>query len=167
MEKAKQELYRIIQTNHLWTVGSKSKQHFSECNIKNKWYLLSRKSQDLGTCTLRRLTDCSKTQHQSLRMWFQCYRCFTENKHFRSLSLHLLPIEQTSVRFSIKLAESSLVLNMAPWAVLAWLMRQPIIKQRAETNHISSKAPLASNPALSHTVRLNLLKTPPSHRSDD
>lgn len=35
MKKSMQELYKIIQMNHLWTVGSKSK-HFSESNIKKK-----------------------------------------------------------------------------------------------------------------------------------
>lgn len=101
MKKSMHELYKIIQMNHLWTVGSKSK-HFSECNIKKKRYSAQHQiSRSQRTCRLRRLTDIPKTRHQTLRAWFWCYRCFIENTCLGSLSLHLVTIWQMPVHFSI------------------------------------------------------------------
>lgn len=169
MKKSMQELYKIIQMNHLWTVGSKSK-HFSESNIKkNKIYSAQHQiSWSQRTCRLRRLTDIPKTQHQTLRAWLWCYRCFIENTCLGSLSLHLVTIWQMPVHFSIDCLN---LLWFSTWPCgqywQYWLMRQPIVTQRAETSRLSTKAPIAPNLALPHAVRLNVLKTPPSHISYD
>lgn len=168
MKKSMQELYKIIQMNHLWTLGSKSK-HFSERNIKKKKkdILLSIKSaisEDLQTTKTHWHPKNSASDIKSVILMLQMFHWkYVPRKSVSSPGHHLTDASS----FFHRLSQSSLVLNMALWAVLAWLRRQPIVTQRAETSRLSTKAPIAPNLALPHAVRLNMLKTRLSHSSYD
>lgn len=105
---------------------------FSDCNAKNK--LCSAQHQNSGsqrTCMLWRLTDwLPKNSASFSKNVILMLRCFIEIMCLSGLSFHTLRIRQTPAHFVNKLAQSSLILNLALWAVLAWLVRQTILKLR-------------------------------------
>lgn len=131
---------------------------FSDCSAKNKLSKL-RISEDLHAMKTDWLPKNSTSVSKNVILML---RCFIEIMHLRSLSFHPLHIRQTSVPFFHKLAQPSLFLNPCGQYWHDWWGNP---SSSRDTNHVPTQSPIESKLIPFHTVRLNALKTPPSHRS--